>query len=429
MKRIPLSQLKIYIRKLIKPTYFAWGFGVLCFIFAAQTIFVYITLNNRNDRNITKFTYIKDRVSIDKIHTQSDRYIKIVTFYTEIVSVYFQKYHDKYNKKGKTKYQGLNDSQLAKIINLWYRGSRGTSLSYMLLPSIAIRESSGNPLACTYNKDGTILEAGLYNNRREAVLQARRYRNLMPINLQRIFDFYFIKMDDLFDPINATKIEFCLLWGEFVYYKNNQAWAITSSHWGNTKISKLYHNGILPPKDFKFNIGSINEDVRNPFVYYFIINQYISAFERFTVKVRLDTRYDKIYKSTAKKMEQEYINSYKYFNEFVDLMDEIKNDKINYFDKREKNIFRLETKIRHLSKFYKDAHKLLKAGKIKTFKEFWTVLMNDTRKIIKEIEEEKNKDIRIQLKIILISMFFILLIGFISMFVFTVKYFILRKKK
>ncbi|MFX0135310.1 MAG: hypothetical protein ACFFDN_16820, partial [Candidatus Hodarchaeota archaeon] len=128
-------------------------------------------------------------------------------------------------------------------------------------------------------------------------------------------------------------------------------------------------------------------------------------------------------------MEKEYINSYNYFNEFVDLYEEIKDDKKNYYEKREKTILKLEDKIRNLEKFYKTSHSDLKAGRLKTFKEFWTVLKNDTRKMIKEIEEEKNKNIRVKLKILIVIIGFFT-IGFFGVLIrWSIKYFILKNKK
>ena len=99
---IKLSEFKIYVKHLIKPTYLAWtGFG-LAVIFAIQVFIVWKDGNRRVDRVIDKYTYIKDRIHIDKIQTESDRYTKVTTFYTEIAATYFQKYHPKYNKKDNT---------------------------------------------------------------------------------------------------------------------------------------------------------------------------------------------------------------------------------------------------------------------------------------------------------------------------------------
>ncbi|MFX0132389.1 MAG: hypothetical protein ACFFDN_01960 [Candidatus Hodarchaeota archaeon] len=213
--------MKINIKYLLKPTYFAWGFGFLSFLFAIQALLFYLDKNRQLEKTIEKYTYIKDRIHIDKIQTESDRYTKITTFYTEIASTYFQKYHKKYDKKSLWKYQGLRDDELTMVINWWYRGGRDLLVPYMLAPSIAVRESSGNPKAMTLNKDGSILEAGLYNQRWEAAVQAKYYNSLMPEPLKSRYSFTFNKMEDLFDPVNTTKTELCLLWGEKMMFDNN----------------------------------------------------------------------------------------------------------------------------------------------------------------------------------------------------------------
>ena len=430
MKQIPkIEDLKVHIRHILRPTYLAWTFGLLLIVVVIQSQFIYHSSNRRVDRTIDKYTYIKDRMHINKIQTESDRYTKVTTFYTEIAATYFQKYHKKYDKKDMWRYQGLRDDELTMVINWWYRGGKDLGIPYMLPPAIAVRESSGNPKARTFNKDGSILEAGLYNQRRGAAIQAKYYNSLMLPHLQARYDFKFHTMEDLLDPVNATKCELNLLWGEMMYFDNNIMIYVTSRHWGNGKIDKLVKNGVYPPKDFKFNIGKINEDVRNPFIYYFIINQYLSAFERFTVKVRLDKRYDEIYRKTCSLMEREYINGYKYFNEFVDLYDEIKSDKVNYYDKREKKIGKLEHKIRNLSRFYKDSRNHIKEGKFDSLKEYFTVIKNDTRKMVKEMETEKNTKIRRQLKFLLSSLLIVVLGIFGLLIAGTIKYFILKNKE
>ena len=168
--------------------------------------------------------------------------------------------------------------------------------------------------------------------------------------------------------------------------------------------------------------------VEYPGVYYHIINQYLSAFERFDIKVRLDKRYDKIYKSTCSKMEREYINSYKFFNEFVDLYDEVKQDTKDYYKKRENKILKLESKIRNLGRYYKDAQKRIKAGAFTTLKDFWIVIKADARAMIKDIEKEKNTKIRRTLKIILVGICLIIISIIVLIVIFIIKYIKLKRK-
>ncbi|GAG79760.1 unnamed protein product [marine sediment metagenome] len=182
MKYITLDKLKIGIKHLIKPTYFAWGFGFLSLIFAIQVIIIWNNSNKTLNRTIDKFTHIEDRIALDRINTESDRYSKVTKFYSEIISDHFNKYRPEYNKKGKYKYQGLTDRQCSQIINFWYRGCRILNINYMIPPAIAARESAGNPISRTYykkkykkNERKRILEAGLYNNRDIAVAQAFKY--------------------------------------------------------------------------------------------------------------------------------------------------------------------------------------------------------------------------------------------------------------
>ncbi|NIU83364.1 MAG: hypothetical protein GWN64_07755 [Candidatus Thorarchaeota archaeon] len=426
--RNELEQIKVKVKHLIKPTYLAYGFGFLSFIFAMQVFIVWNDGNKRVDRTIEKFTYIKDRQHIDKVLTENDRYTKVTTFYSEISSTYFQKYHEKYNVKDKWMYQGLSDSQLAQVFNMWFLGSKLIGCSFMLLPAIATRESSGNPISRTYNEDGTILEAGLYNNRYTAVMQSRGYQSLMPESLKKYFEFYFTTMEDLWDPVNATRIEFCLVWGELIYFRRNKAWYITAVHWGNHKISRLYHNGIVPPDDFKFNIGKINEDVRNPFVYYFIINQYIDSFERFSTKVRIDKRYDKIYREKCGKLEREYINSKKYFQEMIELYEEEKQDKKEFEQRRKIRDKKFEKKIREFNVYCIETQAAIKEGRFKKIKDLYNVFRSDLRKFIKEMNEEKNNDIRWKIKLILYSSSVLILAYLVLVTIGAIKFLRLKKK-
>ena len=59
-----------------------------------------------------------------------------------------------------------------------------------------------------------------------------------------------MKQEDLFDPLNATKVEFCLLWGELTRFEWNPVIALSARHWGHGRIRNLIGAGVFPPKNF-----------------------------------------------------------------------------------------------------------------------------------------------------------------------------------
>lgn len=367
---------------------------ILAGLFAVLVIVVYRDSGYKVDAVVDRMTYIKERQSIDRVITESDRYMKVTTFYSKIIAHYGQKFHPKYNDPEKWKHQGLSKEQISDINDLWYRGARAANVPYFALPSIAIMESSINPLSRTYWEDGKIKEAGLYNQRRSAVIYAKECWDRMPANLQKLFAFKFDSMEDLFDPINATKVAFCLVWHEYAYYQRNPAWAITSVHWGNYRISRYYHSKVLPPTKFKFNVGTLKEDVRSPFTYYFWWNAYNSQFEMFDIRVYVDKHWAAKYKELCSREEREYLNSMKYFKELVKLYDTLEKDKKEYEAKREKNLRKMEMKIRNMNEEYIKTQRVLKSGDFKSFKDVIRLNREQLRAFLKQVRNDKNQEMK-----------------------------------
>lgn len=371
--------MKIDIQHLIKPTYMAWS----CLIgFILMTILALLFWSGgRADVRATihEYTYMKDQRELESILSDRDRQIKVTDMYGRIHSVYGKKYHSDYDKAGQYIHQGLKKEVRSEFFRLCYEYSRILSLPYFTLITTAVIETGMNPIARTYKTtiiDGVevnlILEAGIFQNRYEAVQHALwiLHKEMSP-SLQQIFSFKFDRMEDLFDPLNALKIEAILFYGAKVRYKADPSWYVTSVHWGSERIWKYYINNVMPPNQFVFNKGTINEDARSPFTYYFYWNAYNSQFERFSTDVFVDESWIVSYKNACSKQEGQFIDMMKYVRTMIEIA-EARQDALDEYKKKE-DLYQKqwENKLKATDDKYRELVGLLHRGEGKTAKDIF----------------------------------------------------------
>ena len=349
--------MQINIKHLIKPTYMMWMFAGLSIIFLSVIIIIW---NEWKDERETdkENNRIKKDIHVDRITTESDKYITVTEFYVDIMSTYGVKYN---HRKGKSQNQGLNHYQRIDTAKEIYQLSKLLNISYMLPMSIAQYESAFRPYIFTTNSLGEIIEMGLYQHRSGAVGQAFLYSHQLPQAYKKRCAFYYEGPESLKDPINATRIELVLLWGEKRTYANNRAFFVSSRHWGQSSIYPLWSGGITPDENFIFDKDTIKEDSRNPLMYYSIIRAYETQFNKFNLKVWVETSgYAKLYKKKCSKMEWGYIEGWKYAQtqikiaKLITLKTEQHKEEVNKLElKYLDNIKKLDNKYRELNGYLK----------------------------------------------------------------------------
>lgn len=350
-----------------------------------QTVIIYVDGRNRVENVIEEMTYIKDTVAADRITTESDRFIKVTTMYSEIIAVYGNKYHE----KNRPQFQGFTTKQKAAVIKEWYELSALLDLPFFVLPSIGAMESSLNPLSTTTNYLGVIIEAGYLQNRVEAVIQAKWYYEQLPEEYKKRCAFIYGGQEDLLDPINATRVTAVLLWGLKLRYQNNWAWVMTTYHWGLERIDRYYQAGIAPTKEFVFNKGTLKEDVRDPFLYYWVFNAYCSQFSRFEIKVNVDHSYLVNYLEACSQLEWTFIRQWKWFQEMIELSEEIKGDKIDFEEKQREHIAKWEERMREANEEFLTAKGIITEGKFNKIRDVFKLGDMAVTDFLSEIQNEK----------------------------------------
>ena len=417
--------MKINVKHLVRPTYFAW------FFFAAFIYMSIIANMIRNDgkeqrREITdRLTYIKDQRELVNTLSEADRHLKVTTMYVSVAVNYGQKFHKKYNKPKKWKYQGMDKKQLSDLSRLCYRWSRLTDVPYFDIWTTGLIETAYNPLARTYYEDGkTLCEAGWFQHRKEAVMQSEYFLHRMPDYLKKELTFTFNNMEDLLDPVTALKVQVCLFWGARRLFGNDPSWYVPAVHWGIGKMYRYYKNGMTPPIHFVFNRGTLREDVRNPFTYYFVWHAYSSQFERFTLDVFIEKGWLEQYRKECSKMEWNFIHSQRYVRDMVNLAEEYREQAEKYKKLELKLSKKMEEKIRNANNAYRKLHGRVKSGKLSSMKDvYW-----EGRKILKdlvlELESEKTERThKVYLISIITSIIIIIIFSIIGMTVVVVTIF------
>lgn len=387
-----------------------WGitaiFGVLFVFSVIQSVIIYIGSKDQVKNVIHEMTFIKDKTQVDKIITKSDKFIKVTSMHSKIFAVYGQKY----NKKNHWRYQGFNKHLKAATIKECVQVSDLLDLPEFSIITVGVLESSCNPVARTTNKDGSMLEAGWLQMRESAVAQATLYYNQLPPKYKKRLAFRFNSMDDLLDPINSTRIMAVLIWGLRHRYMNQWPWVFTSYHWGMSRIDKYYDYDIAPTENFIFHKGKLNEDVRDPFLYWHIFNAYNSQFEKFDIKVYIDKTYVERYLNKCSKLEYDFIKKWKWFQDQEKLNDKIKQDKIDYKEERRKDIELWNKRISEVNAEFKKAKGLLQTGKFNNLNDIWRIGKIAVLDLVNEVKDEKVAKMK---KTLLISFGIFILIAFL----------------
>lgn len=394
--------MQIHIKTLIKPLYFAWFFAMTTLLWFLVAILYRHDGKERVRYVINEMTYLKDRQAVNAIISSRDKYLKVTTFYSKVIALYGRKYHP----KNKPEIQGLNKHQKDDFIRETYELSELLSIPVMDMLVVAKEESTFNPIARTTWPDGAIKEAGIFQNRRSAVAQAKIYYDQLPEIYKKRCAFYFTKMEDLFVVINAVRIEALLFWGSRRDYKNNPAWYVSSVHWGIARMAKYYHSGMLPPRKFEFKTATMKKDVRSPFTYYFVWNENVSQFMRFDVNINIDIGWYDKYKKQSKKYENQFIEGWKYVGDMVRLAEEIADDKVEFEKKREKDIAKILKKAERVDAKYKEIYGLMKEGRFRNLRD----LLRPAKAHFKELRDELKKEAKTKKEKIIVVIYISLLI-------------------
>lgn len=389
------------------------AFCILAFMTVALiAFFFYFDGNRRVKQERDEFNYVKEKLHVQKILSPSSRYIKVTAHYARIHSTHGLKYNrTKWIKKGKEwwKKQGMKKEIRTQWFRLCFEYSRILNIGYFWMISVSLIETGLNPVARTFwplkeeetAEDLELLEAGAFQHRHIAVKDAMYYRSLMPEYLQNKFHFTFTKMEDLFDPINALKVQACLEWGAQQRFDHDPAWGRTAIHWGLSRIYKYWKAGVVPPMQFVFNLGTIYESARNPFTYFFLFEAYNSQFEKFTTKIFVEESWLMSYKKECSKIESDYLTTGRYVSQIINIAESMRASEIkhnrDYLAKDKK----LEKKIHLVNDKYREISGLAKQGRIENYKDAFKQVIAEFMELARQVED---KEVEAARKVFLISL-------------------------
>jgi len=423
--------MKIHVNQILKPWYFAGFSTFLCLLMVVLFFFQRIDYNKK----ISETTYYYDKLKEDIIVTERDRMLKTMSMYDLIISTYGQKHHKKYDVGKKRKYQGLSKWQKPLFNRKCYEYERLLDIPHMTFHTTAKIETAFNPLAETRYEDGSLKEAGIFQNRQGAVGQALIFLKEMYAinpNMAQNFEFEFKDMSSLFNPLNALKVEALLYWGYKRRYAGQQAWYVTVIHWGESRIAPYYYqrrnDGILP-ENFTFNKNTIKEDVRDPLQYWGLWYANWSQFSRFKIEVGIETWYDKIYREECSRLEWQFIQSWKYIRQLKEGVEELKQFQLEAKQEHEKRLNHILKKAKDVDEKYAQLHGLIKKGKFKHINDILKLWKGHFKELILDLSaESKARFNRIAIITYLSIMGIIVIFSIIGFFVVFLKIIIKVKK-
>jgi len=399
---------------------FVWltGFSILLSIIFIIQFYVIYNDNLELSKLLRQEDYVRERITVDEILSPNDRYLKVSKFYSAIIATYGVKYHQ---NKGRENDQGLSHYQKPDFILEVYRLCNMLDIPYMLPMAMATFESSFRPYV------QTDFETGIFQHRPEAVGQAWIYYYQLSPEYQKKCSFYYNDREDLKDIINAIRIQMVLLWGYKKDFANNQAYYISSAHWGLHRIWPMYSRGIAIPDEFSFNKGTVDEDCRNPMMYYFIINSYLTAYNRFDLNVWVETAgYKEVYKKACSKLEWGYLEGWKYAQDLLETAKEVELNNSEYKEKNEKLIKKYNDKIKQVDEEYRRIHGLMMQGKYRDIKDLFNLARQEFRAFRDDVMAGRLKTYRV---IIHLSSILIFLLNTLFLIYFVVKYFKTRGRR
>ncbi len=367
MKIIKLNKLlDIYLKWLLA------GFCVLLLII------LYWSMSSRKDLifDYNDHKMYWDTMSEELLVRPGEAFKKYTDWYNKVLGWYGPKYHRKHKR-------GMHPRIRSKWVKNLHEYNTLLDLPPMALLSIALFESSYDLKAT-----GPFKEMGMFQMRKGAVMQAEWYhKTIRSKNIKDKLRFRYQKESDLQDPLNQLKIAAVLLWGYRIDFGNDPMWYISAYHWGGM-MGKYYYAGVLPPKEFVFNKGTVKEDVRDPFSYYFVWAQIDFAFRHFRKDINIPYDYIREYRKHMNKYEKEYIYDYKYIRKLKRELMDIKEYQAEFKKEQKKKLKRLDALVKKADKEYSHIHGLIKTGQFKNIKDIFSMGIGVYKKLIKDIAKD-----------------------------------------
>lgn len=341
----------------------------------------------RSERRI-----IEDRLVQDIVVSEKEKKLKIVTMYSAIIGKYGYKFHPNNNSGNSRKYQGLNKYAKAEFIIKAFEYESLLEIPYFTLCTIALIETAFNPIAETFWEDGTLKEAGIFQNRREAVGQALLYFRELSANNPKIaqkLEFTFSDMKDLQNPINALKIEAILIWGLKRDFAGEMPYYISALHWGIHRVMPYYGSKTHFPEAFIFNKHTKREDIRNPLMYFTVFNEFYSSFCNYTTSVNVDMTWLARYKKRCSDVEWQFINSWKYLSDLKNRIKEIEEYKIASRQEHEEMILKLKSRMERTDEEYRKIMGIARSGKFTNIKDVFKLWRKSFLFFVAEVKQDK----------------------------------------
>ncbi len=369
--------MKSGLTRIFKVSVMAWCFAVLAALFLVLLGWEKIDRASERDNWKQDSAIFKDTIAQQALIGPQEAKLKYIDFYNKIIGWYGGSYHPTPERS-----RGMHGKTRAIFIVKCYEYTKILDLPPMALMSLAFMESSYNP-----NATGPFEEGGIFQMRWAAVAQATYFYEkwLTSPAVKKTLRFDATKWDDLYDPLNQLKMAAVLLWGYKRMFGNDERWYIPAYHWGSGLIMKYYRNDVLPPDEFVFNKGTINEDVRNPWSYYFVWAQVNQAFSHFRKDINVPTDYVKKYMAQASKLEQEFIESWKYVKKLYDTLDRMERKEKEFEDYMATERRRLKGITEKAYKKHAELNALIKVGKFRKVSDVFHAGEALSRKLAKDI--------------------------------------------
>lgn len=370
--------MKIDLRALARPVFLAWGLGVLSVILLFIVIFGLVTFSEERRWLINDRVEFDTEISHQLMLSASDHKRISIDFANKIISRYGYRYHHK-NKKA------MHPKERADFVLKAYEYEKVLDLPTFTLLSFAMLESYFNP----YER-GPYNETGMFQFRKNTVAQAESFwKAIRSSKIREKLRFRNTSTNDLVDPLNQLKMAAVLIWGYRIDFGNDLLWYISAYHWGGGQMHKYYVKGMLPPDEFVFNRGTVREDARNPFSYYFVWSQIHNAFSGYRQQLSLPLEYISAYRKAASERELVFIDHFKLVQNLKDSIRDLKKMKIEFSEGREREIERLDKFVSAAEKDYAIKKKWIKEGNFTTIEQVWTAERAIWKQFLKDLFEDK----------------------------------------
>ena len=358
--------------------FLAWGLGILSVILLFIVIFGFVMFSEERRWLINDRIAFDTEISHQLMLSPSDHKRVSIDFANKIISRYGYRYHHK-NKKA------MHPKTRADWVLKAYAYEKMLDLPTFTLLSFAMLESYFNP----YEK-GPYNEGGMFQFRRGTIAMAESFRrDIRSPRIREKLRFQYNGTNDLIDPLNQLKMAAVLIWGYRIEYDNDMMWYVSAYHWGGGQMYKYYVKGVLPPDEFVFNKGTVREDVRNPFSYYFVWSQIHNAFSGYRQQMSLPLDYISAFRKAASERELLYISHLKLIQNLKTSIRDLKNMKTEFTEGRKKELEKLEKLVLSAEKDYAITQKWIKKGDFTTIEQVWTAEKTIWRKFLKDLFEDK----------------------------------------